>query len=225
MELKRYGYVLRRRWLFVLIPALVVLAVGLATYRPPGVAYNVGVRFIVGQRPSPAAAQEDEERYYNWTTSEYIVNGLTDWMRGLRFAERVSQELAAQGKNIPAGAIFGSLVADNTRSMLTISLTYPDAATLELMMAAVTAVLTEQNGDALPQLGGETAVIIPLDQPIINQVPSGLRGQLDLPIRILLGLVAGIGLALLIEYLDPTIRERDELTALGLTILGEIPRK
>jgi capsular polysaccharide biosynthesis protein len=36
--------------------------------------------------------------------------------------------------------------------------------------------------------------------------------------------LAGIGLALLVEYLDPTIRDRQELQELGLEILGEIPK-
>ncbi|MFO7679069.1 MAG: hypothetical protein R6X34_03380, partial [Chloroflexota bacterium] len=90
---------------------------------------------------------------------------------------------------------------------------------------AVTAVLQEQNAAALPQLEGETAVIVPISQPVINPISPGIRSQLDLPLRILVALFAGIGLALLVEYLDPTIREAHEIDAIGLTILGEIPKK
>jgi capsular polysaccharide biosynthesis protein len=87
----------------------------------------------------------------------------------------------------------------------------------------VTTVLIEQN--ALPQLGGEKVEIVQLDQPHINQIPPSLRDQLDLPLRIVLALAVGVGLALLAEYLDPTVRERDELTLLGFEIMGEIPKK
>lgn len=93
------------------------------------------------------------------------------------------------------------------------------------MIEAVIKVLTEQNGEALPQLGGETAVLTQLDQPMIGQIPVGITSQLDLPLRLALALAAGIGLALLVEYLDPTIRERDELLEIGLPIMGEIPKK
>ncbi|MCB0000869.1 MAG: hypothetical protein KDE56_34130, partial [Anaerolineales bacterium] len=79
--------------------------------------------------------------------------------------------------------------------------------------------------NALPQLGGETADLIQLDQPIVNPISPGLRSQLDLPLRVILAFGAGIALALLAEYLDPTIRERDEVVQMGLEILGEIPRK
>ncbi|MCA9973711.1 MAG: hypothetical protein KC425_26035 [Anaerolineales bacterium] len=223
MELRQYGRVLRRRWLLLVIPAAVVLLIGLATYQAPPAVFNVGVRFIVGQEPGSETAVSDQERYYNWTTSEYIVNGLTDWVNSRSFAAAVSQALAARGRDIPAGAI--QPVADNTRSMLTMSLTAGDPEALAAMMDAAMAVLREQNGAALPQLGGETAVVVPLDEPIVNQVPGGLRAQLDLPLRIALALAAGVGLALLVEYLDPTVRERRALEEMGVGVLGEIPRE
>ncbi len=65
-------------------------------------------------------------RYYNWLTSEYIVNGLTDWVKGGEFALAVSEQLAEQGYEIPAHEIQGGLAADNARSMLTLSLTHGD---------------------------------------------------------------------------------------------------
>ena len=223
MELRHYWKVILRRWPFALIPVLLVLAVGVATHQPPPTGYNVGVRFIVGQPPSPGAAEADEQRYYNWLTSEYIVNGLADWSRGNRFAQLVSEELATQGHAIPAGAIQGSLVADNVRSQLVVYLTFGDAEQLAAITEAAITVLTEQNAAGLPQLGGETAVLVQLDDPIINANPAGLRNQLDLPLRLALALATGLGLVLLVEYFDPTLRDRDDVTALQLELLGEIP--
>lgn len=225
MELRRYWNIIRRRWLLVLIPVLIVLALGLLTYRSPAPVFNTGVRFIVGQPPAASSELKDEQRYYNWLTSEYIVNGLTDWVRGGEFSAAVSEYLAEQGHEIPAHAVQAGLVADNARSMLTISLTSGDAQELTLMMDGVIAVLTSDNAQALPQLGGETAILTQLDQPLVNPLPAGIRSQLDLPLRIILAFLAGVGLALLVEYLDPTIRDRDEAEQLGLQILGEIPRK
>ncbi len=222
MELRSYWQLFLRRWLLVVIPAAVVLIVGLATYQPPPQAYNVGVRFLVAQTPQTAAPTIQEERYYNWLASEYIVNGLTDWAQGRNFATAVSAELAAQGINVPAGAI--QVAADNVRSMLTLAISYRDAQTLEAIMHAAVTVLTEQNGAALPQLGGETAVIIPLDELIVVPISAGLRAQLDLPLRLALALGAGAGLALLAEYLDPTVRDKAYLEKIGLNVLGEIPR-
>jgi capsular polysaccharide biosynthesis protein len=225
MELRRYWQILKRRWLLIVIPVAVVVILTAVTYQRPPTFYNVGMHYLVSQEPSSEAADADEQRYYNWLTSEYIVNGLTDWVKGGEFATAVSAELAAEGWEIPAGAIQGGLAADNVRSKLEISLNNPDPEALAAMISAVTVVLQEQNSDALPQLGGETAVIVPLSEPVINPISPGIRSQLDLPVRILVALIAGVGLALLVEYLDPTIRESRELKAIGLEILGEIPKK
>ncbi len=221
MELWRYWQVFRRRWLLLLIPAAVVLAVGLATYQPAPPVFNVGVRFLVAQPPTEGAATADEQRYYNWLVSEYIVNGLGDWVRGREFAGLVSQELVSQGLQIPAEAI--QITADNVRSMLTLSMSANDPTMLEAMMNGTIQVLMERNAEGLPQLGGETAVLVQLDPPIVGQIPGSLSSQLELPLRIAIALAVGVGLALLVEYLDPTVRGREELVELGLPVMGEIP--
>jgi capsular polysaccharide biosynthesis protein len=43
-------------------------------------------------------------------------------------------------------------------------------------------------------------------------------------IRVGLGLLAGLGLAFLAHYLDPTLRRRDEVETLGLSVLASLPR-
>lgn len=225
MELRAYGKILIRRWPLVAIPALIVLIVGLATYRPPAPTYNVGVRFLVGQPPADEAATSGEDDYYNWLASEYIVNAFTDWVQGNEFSEAVSAELAARGLDVAPGAVQSGLAADNARSMFTLSLVHGDPQLLAEMMDAAVVVLQEQNEGALPQLGDRPAVLVPLDEPVVNPLAAGLRSQLDLPLRLALALVAGVGLALLVEYLDPTVREPGEVEEIGLTILGRIPRK
>lgn len=224
MELRRYWKILKRRWLLILIPVAVVLLFSIVTYKPaPAAEYNVGVNFLVSQVPGAAATNVDENRYYNWLTSEYIVNGLTDWAISGDFKTAVSAQLAQEGIEVPPFA-FG-VVADNVRSKLAVSISYGDAETLAQIMDAAIVVLTEQNASALPQLGGDTAVVVQLDEPIVTPLPQGIRTQLDTPLRILVALFAGIGLALLVEYLDPTLRGRDEAEKLGLRVIGEIPKK
>ena len=108
MELRHYWKLFKRRWLLVVIPAVVVLAVGLATYQIAAAGLQCGRALsLLAQPPAEAADTADEQRYYNWLTSEYIVNGLTDWVKGGGFATAVSQELAAQGVDVAAGCDSG----------------------------------------------------------------------------------------------------------------------
>lgn len=223
MELHQIASIIRRRWIWVLVPAALVLLLGVVTYSPPPPVYNAGVRFITGQTPGVEADAFDEQRYYNWLTSEYIVNGLADWVRGGRFAELVSAELAAAGESIPPWEIQSGLAADNARSMLTVSVTGSSTPRVAAMINGIITVLTEQNAAGLPQLNGQNAELIPLDVPSVSQVPNGLMDQLELPLRVALALAAGLGLAFLVEYLDPTVRERKDVQRMELDVLGEIP--
>ncbi|MCB0015667.1 MAG: hypothetical protein KDE34_27315, partial [Anaerolineales bacterium] len=100
-----------------------------------------------------------------------------------------------------------------------------DEAQLAAMMEAAITVLAEQNAGALPPAGSEPVIVTQLDEPVINAIPAGLQSQLDLPIRVVLALAAGIGLALLAEYLDPTLRSRADLETIELPVLGEIPKR
>ena len=108
---------------------------------------------------------------------------------------------------------------------MVMSINYHDAPILEQIMNAAAVVLIEENHKGLPQLGGVAADLVQLDQPIVNAIPAGLSSQLDLPFRLVLALAAGFGLAFLVEYLDPTVRDRGDLESIGLSVVGEIPKK
>lgn len=223
MELRAFWNIFRRRWLLVLIPPLVVVVFSAVTYQaPPAPGFNVGVNFIVAQAPSPGAELADEDRYYNWLGSEYIVNGLTDWAVSGNFKTAVSTQLAQENIDVAPGSF--SVTADNVRSRLQVSIQHGDDELLAHIIDTAIIVLSEQNAEALPQLGGETAVLVLLDEPIVTPLPRSLSSLLDIPLRVAIGIAAGLGLTLLVEYLDPTIRTREEAEELGFAVLGEIPK-
>ena len=69
-----------------------------------------------------------------------------------------------------------------------------------------------------------TITLIDTTGPFLANPPS-LRQRLDLPIRLILALAAGIGLTFLLDYLDDSVRDRAELEAMGITVLAEVPKK
>ncbi len=224
MELRQYWKIALRWWWLILLPPLVAATYGLATYRPPAATYAASLRFTAGQPETLASSPNYDPNYYRWLTSEYIVGGLKDWARTGAFAEAVSAELAARGVSIPAGAISGAIVTDNARSLLVVYLSWGNPDQLAALAEAVSKVLREQNAAAFPQLGGQAAVVVPLDKPAIGPVAPSLRARFDLPLKAGLGLVAGIALALIAHYFDPLVREREELEQIGLKVIAEIPR-
>jgi capsular polysaccharide biosynthesis protein len=222
MELLGYLRIARRWWYLILLPALVVAAYGLASYRPPGVAYAGYVRYIVGQPAALAATSGYDPNYYRWLTSEYIATALKDWVRTGDFAAAVSARLAAEGLETPAGALPGVLIAENSRSLLIVTVTWGDASQVPAILNAATEALAE-NAAVFPQLGGLAAEVVPLDTPSPGPIAPSLRSRLDLPLKIALGLALGVGLALAAHYLDPFVRDRHELEQMGLGVVGEIP--
>lgn len=225
MELLDYAKIARRFWWLVLIPPLVVAAYGLLTYRPPGITYAGAVRYTVGQPGGLEETAGYDPNYYRWLTSEYIASAVKDWVRSDDFAQAVSAELAAAGIELAPGPVRGALAADNTRSLLVVFVTWPDPAQAVAIFNAATEVLQTENGAVFPQLGGLAAEVVPLDTPAVDPVGPGLRARLDLPLKVALAFAVGAALALAAHYLDPFVRERRELEAMGLGVIGEIPRK
>ena len=219
MELRLYLSILRRWWWLVLIPALVVGAVGLATYRRPHTTYGATVRFNASLPPALGSSGFDPT-YYSWLTSEYIVGGLSDWIKTSAFAQAVSDELAAQGKTL--GASFAS---DYVRSQLVLFVNGGDPGSVKAAAEAAITVLQNRNAEAFPQLGGANAAVTVLDVPTVNVSSPGLRSLIDLPLRLGLGSAVGVALAFLAHTLDPFLRSKHEIEALGLKVLGEIPKQ
>lgn len=224
MELRLYWKVILRRWWLIVAPVVVVGFYVVASYTPPGPVYQVVMRFAAGTEP--AGLSEDYDRYYPWATSEYIANGLADVAKTGVFAQAVASRLTGEGIDVPYNDIQASVVTDNAQSVLVVYLTWPDAGQIVPVAEAIAAELAENSAAYFPQLKGVEPAVRPLD--VLAPVPlaPGLRTQLMGP-AIKIGLAAGLGVALafLWHYLDPTIRESEELEDMGLPVLTEIPQK
>jgi len=220
MELRNYFLIARRWWWLILLPAVVAGLYGAATYHRPTPSYSASVRYTASQPATLVSSPGYDPNYYRWLTSEYIVTALKTWVQSGDFAAAVSAELAAKGKPVPAIA----LSSDNVRSILVISFSTADSSQVGPVFDAITTVLQRDNAAVFPQLGGLAAVVQPLDPPGVVAVAPSLRVRLDLPLKVALGLVLGVALALLAHYLDPFVRDRRDLDELGLPVAGEIPR-
>ncbi len=224
MELRDYFVIVRRWWWLILLPAVVAGIYGAATYHRAAPTYSAALRYTASQPAGLADTPGYDPNYYRWLTSEYIVTGLKSWVQTGSFAQAVSAELAARGQNVSVDALRGGLGADNARSILVVSFSSGDASQVPIIFDAITTVLQHDNAAVFPQLGGLAAVVQPLDPPGVAAVAPSLRARLDFPLKLAVGLVVGIGLALLAHYFDPFVHDRRDLDRLGLPVTGEIPR-
>ncbi len=225
MELKQLWAIVRRRWWLVLLPALVALILALPSLPSvisPPTAYTTVIQFTASQ--VPGSGSFEEQSYITWLGSEYAVNNLATWMRSESFAREVATQLQSQGKTIDATAIQNAIGSDSARSIMRLYLTWPDPEETRQIAQAAVDVLRTRSQDYFPQLTAARAVIIPLDAITVTPQPTPLTTRLAPLFRVLIGLVAGLALAFLAEYLDPTLHQRREIEALGLPVIAEIPR-
>lgn len=226
MELIQVMRLLRRRWWLVVIPVVIVAAFVV----PDLLRGRQGVSggFSVSFRYSAAQVLEaipgrDGDFQDVWLASELTVNALTDWVRSSSFAQEIVTQTAAAGVEINPAAL--SIAADNKRSVGQIFLNYPEEAGLMAITDAAIEVLKNRAQFYFPQLGGQAASVTILDMPQVTPAPPPITNRLAPLIRLGIGLAAGVALAILADYLDPFVRRREQLEALGLPVLGSVPKR
>ena len=227
MELRAYWAILRKRWAApLLLPVLVALfsAVQLRPWQEPPPSYSVTMRMLVGVLPLESAEAYDP-RYYAWMTSEYLVDDFTEVLGAEIFAKAVNARLAERGVSIPADLIRAHANTGKQHRIIRLTFTWDDAVALQAIADATVAEL-EQNADAyFRQLGTQDAGVQVLDSPVVVRQGQSARERVEWPLRVLLAVVAGLGLAFLREYMDDTVRRRDQLEEMGLPVLVAVPRR
>lgn len=220
MDLIQYWKIITKRWW---LPASLIVLVGMLsglTYRTPPQLYMTTFKFNVGIAPVPqTGADYVDNPLDTWMASEYLMDDLASAVRGADYARRVAQRLNEEGVNL-AGA-FGSATEHR---VLSISITWPNSEQLARIANAAIAVLQEEAAALVGPLGASKVVLPLIDPPVVVPVGRSLKDKLDIPIRLGLALVAGIAGAFLLDYLDTSVRDRDEVEGMGIPILAEIPK-
>lgn len=222
MELRLIIRILRRYWWLILIPtgvAAALVAPGLFNQSGAGGGYSVVLRYSAAQRPEVQPPRDGDYQDI-WLASELTVNALTAWVQTESFRQEIANVLGDDAVNL--GAL--SIAADNQRSVGQIFLNYPNADQLAAIAQAAITALETRNQAYFPQVGSAPAAVTILDTPLVVPVPPPLTNRFAPLIRVGLGLLAGLGLAFLAHYFDPTLRSREEVEMLGLKVIGTLPR-
>jgi capsular polysaccharide biosynthesis protein len=229
MQLREYLSILRRFWpLVVLLPLLAgTLSLLLALRRPA--TFSATARILVTQAPSdaPAAALPDLDDGATWATTEYILDDLPFVLQSAAFAADVRAALAAQGVNLDTGSIQGGLRPEVTHRTVLLSASAPDQ---QQALALVNAAVATLQTGGLKYWGraaeGGLQVAL-LDPPAPAGSSASLRDLVqDVALRTMLGLAAGVGLALLLHSLDDRLRSpRQAEQWTDTPVIGVIPKE
>lgn len=211
--------IVRRWWWLILIPLAIATVFALPALRSaPSGGFSTTISYSALQDLNAIPRTEGDYQDI-WLSSELAINAFTEWIMGSRFRDELA--VLVPDANLAALGLRG----DNERSVGRIDLSYPDAAGLQAISDAVITVLSTRNQEYFAQLGGHPAIVTVLNTTPVTAAPPALPDRFGVLIRIGLGLVAGVGLALLAHYLDPFLRRREDVEALGIPVVGSIPRK
>ncbi|MBI5927959.1 MAG: hypothetical protein HY862_01510 [Chloroflexi bacterium] len=232
-----WNFVLRRWWL-IAIPAAITLLWSLPAIPDaisPPETYGATMRFTAAAPPDETNAAAvpanstsgtyEDTAYVPWLASEYVVVNMPQWVTSSSFTREVSATLQSEyNLDISTDDLRPAFAADSARSIFVVYFGWDNEAELEKIAAATITVLQTRNQQYFPQFAYEPAQIVPLDEiDVVRTVPP-LTTRLNPFIRIVIGLAAGLGLAVLAEYLDDSVRDKADLEKIGLEMLGVIPR-
>ena len=224
MELRQYWEIIWRRvWIPVLLCAVVLIA-SLALRSPVTPSYQATARLLVDVPPLEAVqGMGFDPRLTAPQATEYLVDDFSVFVTGKAVAEAVSRRLADQGLRVPAGLLQSSTSSQNVHRAVTLQVTWPDPDQASLILQAASEVLAQEAPAYFARLGQLQPQITVFDGPNVSALPPSLSQRLELPVRLLLALLAGLALCFVLNYLDDSVRNRAELEELGVQVLAEVP--
>ena len=224
MELKLYGRIVRRYlWLVVGLPAAALaisLILRLVQGAPPPL-YRASIALLIDVPPLPAEpGMGFDPRESAAEAAEFLVDDFSQFVTKEAFTQLVSQRLAEQGIHVPAGAISASESSERRHRVVTLWVTWPNPREAEAIARAA----GEMAQVGIDRYFARSGVATVIQDPVVVPVAPPLRQRLELPLRVLLALLVGLGLAFFLDYLDDSVRTPEEAEVLLDTpVLGEIP--
>lgn len=219
MELKAYWRIILRRWPIVVGLTLLAFVFSAATsvLARPVQTYQATVRLAVRPESTPNWEFHGYGEYYKYVASEYLNDDIVEIVRSPAFMRSIQSSLAQHPDGPPSGSVKASkahrviiLTADSSR---------------ESDARRIAEAASEHIAPYFESLTEQNPAITIVDPPTVTELGGARQGTLDLAIRSLLGLFAGLALVFLLDYLDDTVRNGAEASRLtGLPLLGELPK-
>lgn len=222
MELKQYAYIVKKRlWLISLIVVLVCSAAGFYSLYMLQPQYEASAKLIVNKYKDQSAPMNAID-LNSINTNIQLIKTYKEIIRTPRMMQLVADQYPQLGQS--AGELLGkvSVTSVNDTQVMSISVKDDSYARAAQIANAVANVFKEE----IPKvMQVDNVSILNLANPQGKAAPVSPNVKMNLIMAFALSLLAGLGLAFLLDYLDDTIkREEDVHAVLGLPSLIVIPK-
>lgn len=215
MELARYLLLIRKWWWLLVAGTLVagVASYGISKTLTP--IYSSTATLLVNQTQVPGTIA-----YNDILTSERLTRTYKELIGKSLVLEEVSDRLdLPYGAGQLAAMISVSVVTDT--QLLRLSVESSDPVLASEIANTTASVFIEQNQENQLSRPGDVSIVEAATTPSVPVKPHVL---LNTMMAAAIGLLLAAGVALLIEYLDDTVKSPEDLEANGLASLGGVAR-
>lgn len=218
MELQEYLNILKKRWLLIVVVTLTAAILsGIISYFVIKPTYKADISVIIkGQQNTNT--QTSSMNYNDVMMYQKLVKTYSEFTTSRKVMEHA---INALGINMKPETLKGMISASSKgdTQFLTISVKSKDpkqAMDLANQLAKSLKVVSAEIQDS------DNVQI--LDEAVLPTSPDSPRPLLNIAIAFLLGLMVSVGVVLLLEYLDNTIKTPSDVEKLlGIPVIGTIP--
>ncbi|HYY88211.1 MAG TPA: hypothetical protein VFA49_05405 [Chloroflexota bacterium] len=230
MELRDYWGIVRRRWWIPVALTLAALVASTIVGVRGAAAFRTDMRIAVSTLPTtdPNVEKYYDPIYYSNLDSEYLADDLSEFLHSNAFAQEVGDELQRERNlRLDIVGIANATRARKTHRFIDLTITTPTADEGREIAGSITRILSDPNRlaqylKALDAYKTQLTVVVP---PATRRSNTMLGLASEIGLRTLIGLVVGMALAFLRDYLDPSLQSRGETEdLLRLPVLAEVPR-
>ena len=219
ISLQEIAYALKKRWkLIVLITIAATLVSAILSFFVIKPQYEAKAKLFIGKQ------ETQETNAYNNSDVMMYQQLMKTYAELVKTSDLVTKAVKSANLNYNQNEIKGilnNLTANPSADTQILDLSFKGRNPKEVLKVteAITDEFISESKELIPN--GNVQVI---QKPQLPEHPVSPNKKLNILIAFVLGLIMGVGVVLLIEYLDNTFKSREELEkTLDLPIIGAIP--
>ena len=206
---------LKKRWIMIVAITLAATIVsGVITFFVIDPVYETSTKVFVGK-------EENDEAAYNTNDIQMYQKLLQTYAQTIKTKDLVSRAISSLSYDLEASNVVGALTVNPITDTQILQIKYQskDPEEAKAVLKNVTDEFIVTAKELVPN--GNVRVIEEVELP---KNPVSPNKKMNIAIAFLLGLMVSVGIVFLLEYLDNTYKNKDQLEReLDIPVLGVIP--
>lgn len=206
---------LKKRWLMILCITLIATIIsGVLSFFVIKPQYEASTKVFIGK-------DESENQSYSQNDVLMYQKLMKTYSEAIKTKDLVSRSLKGTGFDLEASQVLNNLTVVTVADTQILQIKYKsnDPKEAETVIERISEEFVKTSKELVPN--GNIKIIEKVELPTNPVSPNK---KMNIAIAFLLGLMVGVGLAFLLEFLDNTFKNKDQLEReLDIPVIGSIP--